>query len=406
MTRTGSYGVGPGAGSAPRGPSSRTMRWGAAGAAVAATVAAAMSGASAMAAPVTTFRVGCSVTALANAINFAPSDAILSLRSGCTYRLTASLPNVTSNLTLQGNGDTITRRGNTDFTALTVVNAQLIINRLTMRGFDGNGANPGALDNNGGTVTITKSFFLDNAGEFGGAILNDNGGTLEATSTVFAGNDALDGGAIENRNNSTATLDVDTFAGNDAATGGAIFIASGHVTVEGTSTAAAASTQFVDNDATGGGSVVPPASKNAPALPATGFGGAIDNFGGVLSATFATFTGNDADSDGGAIWNGGGASSVGNSGFTGNFADDDGGAIATTKSLSLASDTLSLNRANDDGGGIYVTGGTTTLNRTDVFANSAGDTGGGIRDAGGTVSLTNGSLVTLNRPNNCSGFFC
>jgi predicted outer membrane repeat protein len=379
------------------------MRWGAAGAAVAATVAVAMGSASAMAAPVTTIFVGCSVTALSNAINFAPSDAILSLKSGCVYSISAKLPNVTSNITIQGNKDVIRRSGGALFTALTDNGAQLIINQLTMTGFSGNGTNPGALNNNGGTVTITNSFFTNNSGNEGGAILNNHSGTLSATSTGFAGNDATTGGAIDNRSDSTATLDIDTFIGNSADTGGAIFVSSGHVTVEGTSTAASASTQFVDNDATGGVVVAPGSVK--PAI-STGFGGAIDNLGGVLTATFATFTDNDATIDGGAIWNGGGTSSVGTSGFTGNFAADDGGAIATTRSLNLTSDTLSLNRANDDGGGIFVNGGTTSLNRTDVFANSAGVTGGGIRRNSGSVSLTNGSLVTLNRPNNCSGFSC
>ena len=349
-----------------------------------------MSGASAaVAAPAVVIPVACSVTALHNAINFAPSNAILSLKSGCVYRLTAKLPNVTSNLTIQGNGDVITRFGAAVFTALQDNGAQLAINQLTMSDFHGNAASPGALYNNGGDVTITKSSFADNDGGFGGAILNNNSGSLSATSTNFVGNVAtVGGGALYNRNASTATLDVDVFADNDAFTGGAIFITSGHVIVEGYSSSVSGSTSFAGNDAT------------------SGYGGAIDNFGGTLAVTFTNFSENDADHDGGAVWNGGGVSSIGSSGFTGNFADGNGGAIATTKTLSLPSDVVSLNRANLNGGGIYVNGGTTSLNRTDVYANSAGGTGGGIRRNSGSVSLTNNSLVKLNRPNNCSGLFC
>jgi predicted outer membrane repeat protein len=380
------------------------MQWGAAGAAVAATVAAGMGSASAaMAAPVVTISVGCSVSALSNAINFAPSDAILVLKSGCFYGLTAKLPNVTSNITIQGSNDTIARVGGGSFTAITIQDAQLTINQLTMRGFDGKTNLPGAIHNNGGTLIITKSTFADNEGDAGGAILNNNSGTLTASASAFGGNEATTGGAIENRNNSTATLNTDTFIGNEANTGGAIFISSGHVTVTGTSSAASASTQFADNDATGAPAVV----GVKPAVPVTfGFGGAIDNFGGTLTATFTSFTGNDADEDGGALWNGGGTSNVSNSAFSHNFADDDGGAIAATKSLNLTSDNITANRANDDGGGIFVNGGTTSLNQTIVSGNSAGSSGGGIYRNSGNVSLTNGSIVRLNSPNNCSNFFC
>jgi hypothetical protein len=365
------------------------MQWGAVGATVAATVAAGMGSASAaMAFPVVPIAVGCSVTALSNAINFAPSDAVLVLKSGCFYGLTGALPNVTSNITIEGSNDTIAHVGGGSYTALKDNGVQLIIKQLTFRGFTGATNLPGALNNNGGTVTITKSTFANNDGDRGGAILNNNSGTLTASATNFFGNSATDGGAIYNRNNSTATLDTDVFLGNDAEAGGAIFVLNGHVTVTGTSTAISASTSFADNDATGTD------------------GGAIDNVGGVLTVTFANFADNSANTDGGAIFNGGGTSTVGTSGFTGNFADDDGGAIATIKSLNLSSDTLSLNRANHDGGGIFVDGGTTSLNKTDVFANSAGTSGGGIYRLSGNVSLTNGSLVTLNHPNNCSNVFC
>jgi len=365
-----------------------------------------MSGATAAtAAPVRTIFVPCSVNALRASIFFAPGDSILSLVSGCVYRLNSALPDVRRNITIQGNHDTIRRNSGT-YTALEVDDAMLTINRLNMIGFRGRRDRPGAIDNDGGTVTITNSNFAFNDGGEGGAIRNDNGGSLSVTSSGFLRNEAFSGGAIDNRGRSTATVDISTFVNNEADTGGAIFVASGHVTVEGTGTTAGASTQFVGNKALGrdDGVAVGEAGAVKPDAFLTGFGGAIDNLGGSLSITYAIFNGNAAEEDGGAVWNGGGTSSIGTSGFRSNFADDDGGAIATTKSLNLFSDTLTLNRARDDGGGIYVNGGRTSLSRTDVFANSAGGTGGGIRRNNGNVSLTNFSLVTLNRPNNCSGF--
>lgn len=394
MTRTGLHGVGRGAG-APASPAKRVTRWAATAAALATTVGAGAAFATpALAAPVVPIAVPCSVTALATAIVLAPSDAILSLRTGCTYRLSAALPTITKNVTIQGNRDTITRSNNAQFTAITVNGAQLNINQLRITDFNGSGTNPGALRNLGGTVTVTSTTFADNEGGNGGAMQNDQNGSFTATSSTFAGNDADNrGGALYNLGGSEALFNTTTFLNNEAAAGGAIYIVSGHVTTNGTSSATSASTNFIGNEAFGNG----------------GFGGAINNNGGVITTNFTNFTNNEASGtggDGGALNNDGGTSSVMNTGFSGNFARDDGGAIYTIKSLNLTSVNIAGNRAGDDGGGIFVQAGNTSLNKTIVSGNFAGGLGGGIRRAGGTVSLTNFSLVKANFPTNCSGFFC
>jgi hypothetical protein len=108
MIRTGSHGVGSGAGSAPTGPRRWPVRCGATGAALAAAVVLGMGGASAaLAAPVITIPVGCSVNSLNNAISGAPSDAILVLAKSCTYSTPAPLKSVTDDLTIEGDHDTI-----------------------------------------------------------------------------------------------------------------------------------------------------------------------------------------------------------------------------------------------------------------------------------------------------------
>jgi predicted outer membrane repeat protein len=394
MTRTGLHGVGRGAG-APASPAKRVTRWAATAAALATTVGAGAAFATpALAAPVTTFPVACSASALATAINLAPSDAILSLKTGCTYNLTAALPTITRNLTIQGNRDTITRSNNAQFTAITVNGAQLNINQLRITDFNGNGNNPGALRNVGGTVMVTSTTFADNDGGNGGAVQNDQNGSFTATSSTFSFNDAdNDGGALYNRGGSEAWFNTTTFFDNEAPDGGAIYIATGHVTTNGTSTATSASTVFNSNEADGVG----------------GFGGAIDNHGGVLTTNYTNFTNNESTNtsgDGGAVNNDGGTSTLTNTGFSGNFAADDGGAIYTSKSLNLVSVNIAGNRAGDDGGGIFVENGNTSLNKTIVSGNFAGDLGGGIRRAGGSVSLTNFSLVKVNFPTNCSGTVC
>jgi CSLREA domain-containing protein len=70
-----------------------------------------------------------------------------------------------------------------------------------------------------GTVTIYKSTFSDNSAELGGAIINN--GILAIVNSTFSDNSAtISGGAIYNDNN-TATITNTTFSGNSAVTNGA-----------------------------------------------------------------------------------------------------------------------------------------------------------------------------------------
>jgi predicted outer membrane repeat protein len=380
----------------------------AAGAAVAAV--AGTGGATALAATSVTITipVPCQPSALASAIGGAPANAILVLKAGCTYLIPASLPEVTRNLTIEGSGDTIAPANDDGFTALEVSDAQLAISHLTFRGFfTGTKITPGALINDGGTVTITASRFIDNTGgDDGGAILNEGSAILSASGTAFLGNvSGFDGGchavarpancdvkgfggAISNENSAAATLTSDTFLGNTSTEyGGAIYIGGGTVTVGGTGPAASAVTAFTGNTADGDE------------------GGAIYNESGRLIVSYASFSHNSSDEYGGAIENDDNAGSISDSSFTDNEAEY-GGALETDSGpLNLTNDTFTGNRAAD-GGAIYVDSNATTLNKTVVTGNRASDEGGGIYLDSGTVSLTNGSLVVANRPDNCFGFSC
>jgi predicted outer membrane repeat protein len=403
MTKTGSQGRNY------RGGGARwAVRACAAGAAVAAV--AATGGATAMAAPATvTIPVACQASSLADAINYAPANAILVLHAGCDYYLPGSLPEVTSNLTIEGSGDSLTPYHNDHFTALKVSGAQLTISHLTFSGFfTGNDEAPGALINDGGTVTITTSRFIDNTGgDDGGAILNKDGGSLSVSGTAFLGDASgydnclvvthavkpakcdVDGygGAISNENDSVATLTSDSFLGNSAVDyGGAIYIGGGTVTVRGTGTSASAATAFTGNTAR------------------EDDGGAIYNESGTLIVSYATFSHNSSDDYGGAIEDDDNTSTVAGSSFTNNDSEY-GGAVEADANLNLTGDTFMGNHAYD-GGAIYVYSGATSLDKTVVTGNRAEYEGGGIYRRSGTVSLTNMSLVVGNQPDNCYGFFC
>jgi hypothetical protein len=388
MSWMGSHGVGLGAGSAPAGLRRKAARWAAGGTAAAATVAAGMMAApSAMA--VATIPVPCSVAALNGAIALAPSNAILVLRSGCVYRLTAKLPTITRNLTIEGSNDTITAFTGS-YTILTNNGAVVSLNRLRITDADHTSGLAGAIFNTGGgALSLTSVTLADNEGPNGGAVYNDTSSSLTVASSTFADNEATaggigGGGAIANAAGNV-TVSGTTFVGNDAenGAGGAIHSLGGTVTLQ--SPASGFTDNFADKD-----------------------GGAIDAILGTLNVTKATFNGNVSDDDGGAVANFGAASTIAQSGFTGNRASDDGGAVADASVLDLTSDLLSANRAGHNGGGLFVAApGHVTLDTTDIIGNRAGNTGGGIRrNTGASVSFLNTTLVLLNFPNNCSNLIC
>jgi predicted outer membrane repeat protein len=363
----------------------RVLRGGAAGAAVAVTAVLGLGGAgAAVAAPAPLpVPVPCNAAGLAAAITGAPSGAILSLASGCHYAVTGALPTVTSTLTLQGNGATIARSGAAHFTALTVSDAELIINQLTMSGFDSDNVDfPGALDNDGGHVTITNSRFANNGSitDYGGAIVND--GQLRVTTTAFTDNEAKYGGAVAN-NSGSSVLVSDNFADSTAYYGGAVYADGGTVTVSGSS-------RF-----TGNASV-------------DDYGGAIYNEAGTVNVTGAKFTDNTSTDYGGAIYEGDGTDTVADSSFTGNTAYDGGAVYADADLVILSGDTITDNHGYD-GGAIYVYEDTVNLTKTVVFGNHADDEGGGIYAyalESPTVNLGAGTIVTGNHPDNCYGLSC
>ena len=397
MSRMTSYGAGPGAESARAGLRRNAMRWAAGGAAVTAGVAAALAGASAaVAAPAVTTPVPCSVTLLAAAVAAAPSNATLVLARNCVYRLTAGLPIITKNLTIDGNNATLTPSSSSGhFTILTNNGASVTLRQLTITRANNNlsGAMAGAIFNeNNGRLSLTDVTLTDNRGPGGGAIFN-GGRSLTVSDSTFDGNQATGtngGGAIYNASGATTTVSGSTFRDNEAsansADGGAISSVGGTVTVE------TPASSFTDNRTTGNFST----------------GGAISVAAGRLSVTGASFAGNQADNDGGGVAVASGVTAtIGNSTFSGNFTGDNGGAISTGTSLRLSTVTLTSNRAQDNGGGLYADGGLTTLDNSLVLGNRAvNGTGGGIDRAAGTVFLSTNTLVSLNNPNNCSGFSC
>ena len=192
--------------------------------------------------------VPCSAAALASAIGGATSGETLSLAKFCVYKLTEGLPDIDTDLTINGNQSTIERSyaaNAAGFTILTVdgEGGDVVLNGVSFRNGGGtedlggpilgpkagsirndgdNTGNGGAIHNEGDLTVNGGTFTGNTATDEGGAIFNDD--NLVVNGTVFTGNSSDDGGAIYNEDNARVT--GSTFTGNtslDDEYGGAIY---------------------------------------------------------------------------------------------------------------------------------------------------------------------------------------
>jgi predicted outer membrane repeat protein len=193
---------------------------------------AAAQGAMAKPRPSAVVSVPCNTPALISAISDASSGQKLQLAFGCTYVLTAPLPDIDTNLTIVGFGASLERSGAEDtpsFTILTV-SAGEDLNLIEVNfynggeGFGDDGdpySTAGAIVNDGGNISVLGGTFGGNeSDEYGGAIYNESG-TLALTSTYFEYNGAQLGGAIYNT--ATMTLRSSHFLRDESQWGGAIY---------------------------------------------------------------------------------------------------------------------------------------------------------------------------------------
>ena len=214
--------------------------------------------------------VPCSTPALVSAVSKASDGATLSLAKKCAYVLTAALPTVTQDLTINGNGATLRRSaaaGTAAFTILTITAGTVTLNLLNFTNGEGaitvdnlaeltvtggvfsrnTAADGAAIDNTGSTVVQVKgaSFINNTATGNGGAMYVSTARADLITDCRFMRNTAAgSGGAYWESSNGT-TISGSTFQGNKATTGGALFVDDQGSLVTGT--------MVRDNSATGDG---------------------------------------------------------------------------------------------------------------------------------------------------------
>jgi predicted outer membrane repeat protein len=349
--------------------------------------------------------VPCSVTVLAADVSSASSGETLSLAAGCVYDLTAGLPVISQDLTIDGNAATLQRSDATGTPAFVILQADggaLTISKLNFR--NGNGA----ISVTGLTsLTVNGGTFTANTATYGGAIddipLGDMDGP-EVNDVTFTANTASEyGGAIFTATNGDGTeVNGGTFTGNTASTGdgGAIYDSVGGDGTEvngGTftgNTAPAGDGGAIYDNAGGDGVEVTSGTFTANTA-AAGCGGAIFDFDAESDGVAGSFYGNKAGSGGALCLNpqfGTSFSGV----VSGNSATQDGGGIDTVAPLDVSDSTFSGNHAGAAGGGLWTSAGGGEPNGvaadgTSFSGNSAAD-GGGIFNSAISLDLNNDSI--------------
>ena len=305
--------------------------------------------------------------------------------------LNGGLPKITSTITIDGNGYTIS--GGNHYRIFYNDGGALTIHDLTMtqgraegeiiRNTDGvfrnTTAQPvgGAILNLSGTVTISNSSFSGNSAREGGAVFNWSG-AVSISDSSFSDNSAeRSGGAITNWGYGELSIISSTFSDNSAERSG------GAITNWGYGELSIDDSAFSGNSAEGGGGAIDNLGElNISSSTFSGnsakYGGAIDNLG-ELSIISSTFSDNSAERRGGAITNwGDGELSISDSTFSGNSAKQ-GGAITNRGygELSVISSTFSDNSADEYGGAIYnwnwVDGGGELSMVNSIIAGRGGD---------------------------------
>ena len=350
--------------------------------------------------------------------------------------LDGGLPKITSSITIEGNGYTIS--GDNRWRIFYNDGGALTIHDLTMTKGRAEGelitnadgkvknatANPigGAIVNWVGTVTITDSSFIGNSVEGGGGAIANWMGTLTISDSVFSDNSAEEGGGGAIVNSGELSISDSSFSGNSAEVGGAVYngeelsivnsVFSDNSADKGGSAIAnggngelnIVNSSFSDNSADDDGGAIYnwqelSIDSNTFSGNSADRGGAIAN-AGEFSITNSTFSGNKAEGVGGAIYNSDGGLSISDSSFSGNKAERSGnsaglggGAIANLGELSITNSTFSGNSADDDGGAILNGLGTVAIKGSTFSGNSAYDGGAIYNWEEGGLSLINSIIA-------------
>jgi predicted outer membrane repeat protein len=156
------------------------------------------------------------------ALNNAQDGDIISLPANQTITLTAILPEITTGITIAGNGATLTQSGIASSTKsqllrISASGKAVKISRLHFTGARASSAAGGGLSSTNADLTLESCIFSDNNSSIGGAIFYS--GNLIVLGCTFYANTAISGGAIY-LSGGTLTLTGNLFSGNTASSSG------------------------------------------------------------------------------------------------------------------------------------------------------------------------------------------
>ncbi len=310
---------------------------------------------------------GCTAGSGADTINL-PTNSTHTLTSvnNSTYGPTG-LPVISTNITIDGNGSTITRSSVSAFRIFAIGSGgNLTLQETTVSGGVTDGSGGGAYDG------------------FGGGVYNR--GTLTLTDSTITGNRANRGGGGVSNYHSTATLSHSTITGTSAIYGGG-----GGVDNDFYSTVTLSHSTITGNSAYGGG-------------------GGVSNFlDSTVTLSDSTITGNSATyGDGGGVHNHYGTVALSHSTITGNRASDGGGVFNYAYgTVTLSHSTITGNRANRGSGvfnGFYLAYSTVVLSRTLIAGNTAAGSGAEVYSYD-TITADNFNLFGHNGQTDAQAFY-
>ncbi len=283
-----------------------------------------------------------------NKVNTNPGADIIDFKiAGNTIDLTSPLPELTSDIDIQGPGYEALWIAGYNHGIFTVNSATTVeISGLSLVAAY---VNYGGAINNAGTLTVHDAHLMQNwASEDGGGIYNT--GNLTVRDSLITGNKGDNGGGIYSVG--TATIETTVITDNLAS---AVSGSSRGGGIYNGGTLSITSSSVLDNSTV---------QNNA-------WGGGIYN-AGMLWVDSSTVAGNSANNGSPAF-----------GGFGGGICNFTGG-VATIRNSTIAN-----NQSSDFGGGIYNVGTAVTIDHSTIAINSS-ERGGGIwSDFDNTVSLRN-----------------
>lgn len=361
---------------------------------------------------------------------------VITLQGGTTYTLTNAEGDldITTDITIEGNGATIDASGLGDRAFQVAAGGDLTISGVTVTGGrpadapSAAGGGSGGAFLNAGTLTISDSVLDDNSAErAGGAIEASAGSTTTLTDTDLTNNATGaapgNGGGLHLTGAGTVSITGGTVSGNTAAAegGGLWNSGAGTMTVDGTDiTGNTASGATADQ---GGGGLFQEAGvgrltvRNATITGNTA-NGAAGSGGGILNDQSNVDVEDSTISDNTSVRAGGGVeANIGITNLTGVTLDGNstGGApgnggglhITGAGEAEITGSTVTNNTATLEGGGLWNGSGTMTVSDTEITGNTASgaaadDGGGGLFNNGGTLLITD-STVEGNEADGAAG---